>query len=274
MSITIISIILLVLITVFIGAVIFYSIKIIPQGEQWVIERLGRYSRTLSPGIRIIVPVLERVVKQLSTKDTLIEIAQQEVITNDNVGIKTDAVAFIKVTNAYNAVYGVNDYEQAIKSLIQTTLRSIIGKLKLDDALSNRENIKKELKEQLLDDTGGWGVTIKTVEIKDIIPSESMQKAMEKQATAERERRSLEILAEGQKAAAELKAKATAEVLQTLGEFIPHDKKEMILQFMIGENYIDSLQKLSSSENSKLVVYPADLQHAINGMLKNITKQQ
>jgi len=167
---------------------LYKGIKIVPQGEEWIIEKLGKFSRTLDPGLNVIIPFIDSVRAKISTRDIIMDIPQQEVITKDNAVIRTNAIAFVRVTNPKDALYGVEDFKLAISNLIMTTLRSIIGEMKLDEALSNREMIKAKLKENVLDDVADWGVTIKSVEIQDINPSGSMQDSMERQAAAERER--------------------------------------------------------------------------------------
>jgi len=170
-----------------------------------------------------------------------------------------------------------------------TTLRSILGEMSLDEALSNREMIKTKLKDAIVDDVADWGVTVKSVEIQDISPSASMQDSMERQAAAERERRAIETTAEGNKnaaileadgklAAAEREAKAqitlanaSAEAIRMISENI--QDKELPAMFLLGDRYINSLEKISQSDNSKFVIYPADLQGAIKGMLGNVFKK-
>ena len=165
------------------------GVRIIPQGEEWIVERLGKYHGTLHPGLNIIIPYLDRIAYRLVTKDINLDVQEQEVITRDNAVILTNAIAFIKVTDPVKAVYGVVDFSEAIRNLIMTTLRSIVGEMELDEALSSRDKIKARLRESIADEAVDWGLTVKSVEIQDIKPSPSMQKAMELQAAAERERK-------------------------------------------------------------------------------------
>ncbi len=268
---------------------LYKGINIVPQGEEWVVERLGKFSRTLSPGLNIIVPYIEAVRQRITTRDIILDIPQQEVITRDNAVILTNAVTFIRVTNPRDALYGIEDFRLAIQQLVMTTLRSILGEMTLDEALSNREMIKTRLKDQIVDDVADWGVTVKSVEIQDISPSASMQDSMERQAAAERERRAIETTAEGNKnatileadgklAAAEREAKAqivlanaSAEAIKMISDNI--QDKELPAMFLLGDRYINSLEKISQSANSKFVIYPADLQGAIKGMLGNVFKK-
>ncbi len=283
------SLLILLILAAGVIATLYQGINIVPQGEEWVVERLGKFSRTLKPGLNIILPYIEQIRARISTRDIILEIPQQEVITNDNAVLLTNAVTFIRVTGPADAIYGVEDFREAISQLIMTTLRSILGEMKLDEALSNREHIKAKLKEQIVDDVADWGVTVKSVEIQDISPSQSMQKAMERQASAERERRAIETMAEGNKNAAILEAdgkleaakreaqaqialaNASAEAIRVITENIKD--QELPAMFLLGDRYITSLEKIGQSQNSKFVIYPADMQAAIKGMLGNVFKK-
>ena len=280
-----------IMIIVAIGVIITLNkgINIVPQGEEWVVERLGKFSRTLEPGLNIIVPYVDYIRQKITTRDIILDIPQQEVITRDNAVILTNAVTFIRVTNPRDALYGIEDFEMAIQQLVMTTLRSILGEMSLDEALSNRDQIKTRLKDQIVDDVADWGVTVKSVEIQDISPSASMQDSMERQAAAERERRAIETTAEGNKNAAILEAEgkleaakreakaqvalanASAEAIKVISDNIVD--KELPAMFLLGDRYITSLEKISQSANSKFVIYPADLQGAIKGMLGNVFKK-
>ena len=165
------------------------GVRLVPQGYKWVVQRLGKYYTTLGPGLNIIIPFVDAVAYKVTTKDIVLDIPSQEVITRDNAVIIANAVAYINIISPEKAVYGVEDYEIAIQTLVQTTLRSIIGEMDLDDALSSRDKIKAHLKNYISDDISDWGITLKTVEIQDINPSGTMQTAMEEQAAAERARR-------------------------------------------------------------------------------------
>ncbi|UFS61948.1 SPFH/Band 7/PHB domain protein [Sulfurimonas sp. HSL-3221] len=267
---------------------LYKGIKVVPQGEEWVIERLGKFYRTLTPGLNLIIPYIDGVRERMTTRDIILDVPQQEVITMDNAVILTNAIAFIRVTRPSDAVYGVEDFRMAIVNLVMTTLRSIIGEMKLDEALSNRDMIKARLKEQIIDDVADWGVTVKSVEIQDISPSPSMQKAMEQQAAAERERRAVVTKADGNKnamileaegklEAAKLEAQAQVALAQASAEAIARisesiQEKELPAMFLLGDRYIAALEKLSESQNGKFVVYPADVQQAVKGMLGSVFK--
>ncbi|MEE9397844.1 MAG: paraslipin, partial [Methylococcales bacterium] len=182
------------------------GVRIVPQGYKHIVQRLGKYHATLSPGLNFIIPYVDSIVEKLTTKDIVLDIPAQEVITKDNAVIITNAIAYINIISPEKAVYGVEDYVLAIEKLVQTSLRSIVGEMTLDEALSSRDHIKQKLKDSISDDISDWGVTLKTVEIQDINPSSTMQASMEEQGAAERERRAAVTRAEGAKQAAILEA--------------------------------------------------------------------
>ena len=259
------------------------GVRIIPQGEEWIVERLGKYHGTLHPGLNIIIPYLDRIAYRLVTKDIILDVQEQEVITRDNAVILTNAIAFIKVTDPVKAVYGVVDFSEAIRNLIMTTLRSITGEMDLDQALSSRDKIKVRLCESIADEAVDWGLTVKSVEIQDIKPSASMQKAMEMQASAERERKAMVTRAEGEKQSMILQAEARvesarrdAEAQVTLAEASSEAIKRVAqaigdrdtpMLYLLGERYITAITHLAGSENAKMVVLPADIQETIRGVL-------
>lgn len=279
----------LVILAIAVIVTLYKGINIVPQGEEWVVERLGKFSRTLSPGLNLIIPYIESIRERVSTRDLILDIPEQEVITKDNAVIHTNAVTFARVTNPRDAIYGIEDFRTAIQQLVMTTLRSILGEMDLDEALSNREHIKTKLKDSIIDDVADWGVTVKSVEIQDINPSESMQDSMERQAAAERERRAIETTAEGNKNAAILEAdgkleaakreaqaqialaNASGEAINIITQNIKDN--ELPAMFLLGDRYISTLEEMSKSPNAKFVVYPADLQEAIKGMLGNVFKK-
>jgi regulator of protease activity HflC (stomatin/prohibitin superfamily) len=272
----------LVLVTISLG------VRIVPQGSKQVVQRLGKYHRTLGPGLNIIFPYIDRVANKVTTKDIVLDIPSQEVITKDNAVIIANAVAYINIISPEKSVYGVEDYRLAIQNLVQTSLRSIIGEMDLDDALSSRDEIKTRLKTAISDDIADWGITIKTVEIQDINPSETMQKAMEEQAAAERGRRATVTRADGEKAAAILEAEgrleaskrdaqakvvlaeASQRAIQKVTDAIKDN--ELPVMFLLGEKYIEALKNLSRSDNSKVIVLPGDIPAAVRGIISAVGK--
>jgi len=274
--------VILILVTIALG------VRIVPQGSKSVVQRLGKYHKTLGPGLNIIVPYIDSVAHRVTTKDIVLDIPSQEVITKDNAVIIANAVSYINIVSPEKSVYGVEDYRIAIQNLVQTSLRSIIGEMDLDDALSSRDQIKAKLKEAISDDIADWGITLKTVEIQDINPSDTMQKAMEEQAAAERERRATVTRADGEKAAAILEAdgrleaskrdaqakvvlaEASQSAIQKVTDAIKDN--ELPVLYLLGEKYIDAVKNLSDSQNSKVIVLPADIPSAVRGIMSTLNK--
>lgn len=267
----------LVIVTLFLG------VRIVPQGSKHIVQRLGKYHVTLSPGLNIIIPYFDSVAFRVTAKDIVLDIPSQEVITRDNAVMIVNAVAYINIVSPEKAVYGVDNYEKAIQNLVQTSLRSITGEMALDDALSSRDQIKFKLKAAISDDIADWGITLKTVEIQDIKPSPTMQKAMEEQAAAERARRAAVTRAEGEKQAAILQAEgrleasrreaeaqvvlaqASQEAVNKLTQAIANN--ELPVMYLLGEKYISALGQLATSTNAKNIVIPADIPAAIRGII-------
>jgi regulator of protease activity HflC (stomatin/prohibitin superfamily) len=259
------------------------GVRLVPQGSKWVVQRLGKYHKTLGPGLNIVIPFIDDVAFKLTTKDIVLDIPTQEVITRDNAVIRANAVAYINIVSPEKAVYGIEDYTIAIQTLVQTSLRSIIGEMDLDAALSSRDHIKAKLKGMISDDIADWGITLKTVEIQDINPSTTMQNAMEEQAAAERARRATVTRAEGEKEAAILEAdgrleasrrdgqaqvvlaEASQAAIQKVTEAI--QQNELPVMYLLGERYIDSIKSMSKSSNSKMVLIPADLPASVRGLM-------
>ena len=259
------------------------GVRIVPQGEEWVVERLGKFKGVITPGLTIINPFLSKVSYKVTTKDIILEIPEQEVITADNAVILANAVAFIKVSNIERAVYGIENFRIAMRNMVQTNLRSIIGGMNLNEALTSRDRIKAELKNAVADEALDWGLTVKSVEIQDIKPSMNMQNAMERQAAAERERVAVVTEAEGAKQALILNAEARLEAArkdaeaQMVGAKASGESIKFITEaakgnndsatFLLGDRYIQALQKMSSSGNSKIVVMPGDLVGAVKSLV-------
>ncbi len=274
--------VILVLVTIGLG------VRIVPQGSKHVVQRLGKYHATLSPGLNIIIPYIDTVAYKVTTKDIVLDIPSQEVITRDNAVIIANAVAYINIVSPEKAVYGVENYTFAIQNLVQTSLRSIVGEMDLDDALSSRDQIKAKLKAAISDDIADWGITMKTVEIQDINPSPTMQKAMEEQAAAERGRRATVTRADGEKAAAILEAEgrleaskrdaqakvvlaeASQQAIQKVAEAIKDH--ELPVVYLLGEKYVEAVKSMSTANNAKVVLLPSDIPAAVRGILGSVGK--
>ncbi|AXY56006.1 SPFH/Band 7/PHB domain protein [Acinetobacter chinensis] len=270
-------------ILLFAGVTIFKGVRIVPQGYKWIVQRLGKYHTTLNPGLNFVIPYVDEVAYKVTTKDIVLDIPSQEVISRDNAVMVMNAVAYINLTTPEKAVYGIENYTWAIQNLVQTSLRSIVGEMDLDDALSSRDHIKAKLKAAISDDIADWGITLKTVEIQDIQPSHTMQAAMEAQAAAERQRRATVTKADGEKQAAILEAdgrleasrrdaeaqvvlaessqKAISMVTSAVGD------KEIPVAYLLGEQYVKAMQDMAKSSNAKTVVLPADVLSTIRGIM-------
>ena len=262
---------------------LYKGVKIVPQGFKWIVQRLGKYHQTLEPGLNFIIPYVDNVAYKVTTKDIVLDIPSQEVITRDNVVIIANAVAYINIVHPERAVYGIEDYEHGIRNLVQTSLRSIIGDMDFDSALSSRDQIKAALKMSISDDIADWGITLKTVEIQDISPSPTMQMAMEEQAAAERQRRATVTKADGQRQAAIAEADGRLEAsrrdaeaqvvlargseqsIRLISEAV--GEREIPLLYLLGEQYIKAMTDMSKSPNAKTVVLPADILNTVRGMM-------
>jgi len=277
------SLIITATIALFVLVTVFKGVRIVPQGEEWIVERLGRYHTTLKPGLNILIPYMDVVAYRLPTKDIILDVQQQEIITRDNAVIVANALCFAKVVDPQKASYGVENYTYAVTSLTMTALRAIVGAMDLDEALSSREQIKARLREAMSEQTEDWGITVRSVEIQDIKPSPNMQAAMERQAAAERERKADVTRAEGAKQAAILEAQArqesakldaaaqvnlaeaSAQAITLVKNAVGNDVTPAM--YLLGERYIGAMENLAASDNAKMVVLPADLQEAVRGML-------
>ncbi|MDD3027353.1 MAG: SPFH/Band 7/PHB domain protein [Erysipelotrichaceae bacterium] len=261
------------------------TIRIVPQSRAYVIERIGAYDRTLSVGLHILVPFIDRLVSNVSLKEQVIDFAPQPVITKDNVTMQIDTVVYFQITDPKLFTYGVERPLNAIENLTATTLRNIIGDLELDESLTSRDIINSRMRSILDDATDPWGIKVHRVEVKNIIPPRDIQEAMEKQMRAERERREAILRAEGQKKAAILEAEGSKEstilkaaaqkearIAQAQGEaeairlvfeaqaqgikyINDADPKQAYLQL---QGY-DTFQKVANGQATKIII-PSDIQ--------------
>ena len=274
-----------VVLAILVGAfvTILKGVRLVPQGYKWVVQRLGKYHATINPGLNILVPFIDTVAYKVTTKDIVLDIPSQEVITKDNAVIIANAVAYINIVSPEKAVYGIENFTIAIQTLVQTSLRAIIGEMTLDDALSSRDQIKTKLKTMISDDIADWGIILKTVEIQDINPSSTMQTAMEEQAAAERARRATVTRANGEKEAAILEAEgrleaskrdaqaqvvlanASQKAIEMVTEAI--QDKELPVMYLLGERYIEAVKDMSTSDNSKTILLPGDIPATVKGLM-------
>lgn len=234
--------------------IVLSGIRIINQYERGVTLTLGRYSGLKLPGLRVVIPVLQQLIK-VDIRSTPVDVPSQEVITKDNVTIKVDAVVYFRAINAEKAVLETNNYVYATAQFAQAALRDVVGNVELDSLLSKREQISEEIKRIVDSETDKWGVDVENVKIQNIELPQDMKRAMAKQAEAERERRAVIISAEGEKAAAQQVAEAAAILNQTPGG--------------MGIRTLQTLEKISVEPSQKtLFVLPAELIDAFRRMTK------
>jgi regulator of protease activity HflC (stomatin/prohibitin superfamily) len=239
------------------------TVRIIPQARAGVVERLGRYSRTLTPGMTIVVPFIDRVRPLLDLREQVVTFPPQPVITADNVSVQIDTVLYFTITEAKSATYEVANPLQAIEQLTVTTLRNIVGSLTLEQALTSRDEVNDRLRIVLDERTGKWGIRINGVELKSIDPPATIQEAMEKQMRAERDRRAAILNAEGVKQSqiltAEGEAKAIDTVFRAIHEGDPDPK-------LLSYQYLQMLPQLARGEANKIWVIPSEFTQALSNL--------
>src|SRR3569833_1438167 len=273
------------------------AIKIVPQGREFTVERFGRYTRTLKPGISILTPFIEGVGKRINMMEQVLEVPQQEVITKDNVTVQVDAIVFIQVMDAAAAAYRVTNLDFAISQLTMTNLRTVVGSMELDEVLSQRDQINTRLLDVIDEATSPWGVKVARIEIKDLQPPPDISNAKARQMKAERERRAViteadgekqaQIArAEGSKQAAILEAEgrreaafrdaedrkhaagAEAQATKVVSEAIEAGSVNAI-NYFVAQKYVDAFAKLAASPQQKTVIVPAEMS-ALVGTLGGI----
>lgn len=285
---------------VLVGGVIYSltrMVRIVPQGEEWVVERLGKYNTTLLPGLHLLIPFMDIVAYKIVTKELIQQTREQEVITKDNAVVIISAVVFYRVTDPGKASYSISNFETAVGNMTTTTLRAVIGGMTLNESLSQRDQIKAEVSSKIRDSLSGWGLTLGNLEVQDIRPSQNLQEAMERQAAADREREATVMIADGEKKAAIAKAEGMKEaaILEAQGkleaskleaqakvELADGDRKAMMIvtqglaggetapHYLLAQRYIDSMQKLGDSQNSKVVFMPSDWQQSLAGAVGSL----
>ncbi|AFZ18001.1 SPFH domain-containing protein [Allocoleopsis franciscana] len=241
--------------------VIGYSIgstKIITQGNQALVERLGKFHKKLEPGLNYIIPFIDRVAVEDTIREQVLDIPAQQAITKDNISVEVDAVVFWKVQDLMKAYYNVEDVERAIEELVTTTLRSTIGELELDQTYSSRRDINQNLLEQLNEAATDWGVKVIRVEVQELKPPADVLESLAKARAAET-----------QKQAEIFKAQGTVESIEMLSRaLLEQPNSKAVLQYLIAQRYVDANQKLGESPNSKVVFMdPKALSEAITDLI-------
>ncbi len=283
----------LVLLVLFV-AVVAAGVKVVPQGWNYTVERFGRYTRTLRPGLTFIVPFIDRVGRKLNVMEQVVEVPSQEVITKDNAMVKVDGIAFFQVIDAAQASYEVTNLEVAILNLTMTNIRTVMGSMDLDKLLSERDEINHRLLKVVDDATSNWGVKVTRIEIKDIEPPRDLVDSMARQMKAERDKRATILVAEGERQSQILKAEgakqgqilaaegrreaayrdaearersaeAEAMATQVVSEAIGKGSVQAI-NYFVANNYIGALKALAEAKNQKVLILPIEATSVIGAI--------
>jgi regulator of protease activity HflC (stomatin/prohibitin superfamily) len=267
--------------------ILFRAIRIVPQGREYTVERFGRYTRTLSPGIAFLTPFVEGIGRRMNMMEQVLDVPQQDVITKDNVSVQVDAIVFIQVMDAGQAAYRVDNLSYAITQLSQTNLRTVVGSMDLDEVLSQRDQINTRLLSTIDHATNPWGVKVTRIEIKDLVPPPDITNAMARQMKAERERRAVITEADGEKQAAITRAEGAkqAAILEAEGRreaaFRDAEARERAaeaegkattlvseaiskgdvnaINYFIAQKYVEAFAELARSPQQRTVIIPADM---------------
>jgi regulator of protease activity HflC (stomatin/prohibitin superfamily) len=279
--------------------IIFMGIKQVPQGEEYTVERFGRYTKTLSPGLHVIIPFVDRVGARMNMREQVLDVQSQEVITKDNAMVTADGVVFFQVINAARAAYEVNDLERAILNLTMTNIRTVMGSMDLDMVLSERDSINASLLKVVDEATNPWGIKVTRIEIKDIAPPQDLVEAMARQMKAEREKRANILDAEGERQSEILRAEGRkqAAILEAEGRreaaFRDAEAREraaeaegkatamvsaaiakgdiQAVNYFVAQKYVEALAQFAKSPNEKIFFLPVEATGVI-GAIGGITE--
>lgn len=285
----------LLIVVLFFGVIVLTStIKIVPQGYNYTVENFGRYTRTLEPGLSILVPFIERVGRKMNMMEQVLDVPTQEVITRDNASVAADGVAFYQILDAKAAAYEVSGLDNAILNLVMTNLRSVMGSMDLDDLLSNRDTISEKILRVVDQASHSWGIKITRIEIKDINPPKNLVDAMARQMMAEREKRAEILEAEGSRNAAILRAEGEkqSQILQAEGKreaaYREAEARERLaeaeatatrlvseaisagdvqaINYFVAQKYTEALGKLATAPNQRVVLMPLEASSLIGSV--------
>jgi regulator of protease activity HflC (stomatin/prohibitin superfamily) len=248
------------------------STRRITEGNEALVERLGRYHRKLTPGLNFgIIPFVDDVVTEASTREQILDIPASGATTKDNVRVEVDAVIFWRILELQQAYYEIEDIEKALENLVITTLRAEVGEMKLEETNSARNRISRALLESLDEATEPWGVKVIRVEIQDIKPPESVQVSLERERAAESERRAEILKADGEREASLKQASAIADSLKLIKEALPEGANTAeILRYLVAQRYVEANFELSRSDNAKVVfMNPRDLTESMSELISD-----
>jgi len=284
----------IVLIVILVIAVLYMGVKQVPQGYEWTVERFGRYTQTLKPGLNLIVPFIDSIGAKLSVMEQVLDIPPQEIISRDNAMVRVDAVVFFQVVDAAKAAYEVRYLENAMRNLAMTNIRTVLGALDLDAMLSQRDNINTQLLHVIDDATTPWGIKVTRIEIKEIAPPKDLVESMGRQMKAERDKRAAILEAEGLRQAQILKAEGEKQstILKAEGEkeaaYRQSEARERLAQaegkateyvsdaitkgnvqainYFVAQKYVDALGKLAGANNQKVILMPLEASSVIGSV--------
>jgi len=261
--------------------VVFYFIYTqfvkVESETEWIVDRLGK-DRVLKEGINRFIPFLDEKIAEVDMREFRIDPPAQEIITKDNIKLKIDVISSVRIIDSLKAIKSIRNYEESVKSEVSASVFSILGNMKLEDIQQQVDSITKQIKEHVEKQTIRWGIKIEQIRIENMTPPKAVVDAMEKEIAAEREKKAAISKAEGEHKVAELhadsekvliekRAAATHKVIKDLKELMPNISDEKIMEFLTKTSYIDSMSKLSSSANSKFVLYPSEVEKPMDKVM-------